>query len=83
VVKRGLKSIYEISLPIELIVVDNASTDSSFEEILSYLSGLEGRDFKVKFIRLGKNMGYTGGNNIGYLNSDPKTKGCDNLSPPP
>lgn len=73
VIKRSLKSIYEISLPLELIVVDNASTDGSFEEILSYLDGLEERDFKVKVIRLSKNMGYTGGNNMGYLNSDPRT----------
>jgi GT2 family glycosyltransferase len=73
-VKESLRSIYISSIPLELVLVDNASTDGSFEEITSYISRLNEKDFKVKIIRLNKNLGYTGGNNIGYLNSDPKVK---------
>jgi len=74
VVKDSLKSIYKISIPLELVVVDNASTDGSFEKVSSYLYRLKGRGFRVKTIRLSRNLGYTGGNNIGYLNSDPNAK---------
>ncbi len=72
--KESLRSIYRQSIPLELVLVDNASADGSFEEITSYTSRLNERDFKVKIIRLNKNLGYTGGNNIGYLTSNPKVK---------
>jgi len=74
IAKNSLKSLYRISIPLELIIIDNASTDGSFEEISSYLDGLKERDFRVKVIGLGRNLGYTGGNNIGYLNSDPEAR---------
>jgi GT2 family glycosyltransferase len=74
IAKESLRSIYRLSIPLELVLVDNASTDGSFEEMTSYLSRLHEKDFRVKIIKLDKNLGYTGGNNIGYLNSDPKTR---------
>jgi GT2 family glycosyltransferase len=74
IAKKSLRSIYRSNIPLELIVVDNASTDGSFEEITRYLDKLKERDFNIKIIRLNKNLGFTGGNNIGYLKSDPKTK---------
>jgi len=74
IAKESLRSIYMSSIPLELVLVDNASTDGSFEEIKTYISRLDEKDFKVKSIGLNKNLGYTGGNNIGYLNSDPEVK---------
>lgn len=74
VAKESLKSIYISAIPLELVIVDNNSTDRSFDEIVFYANRLREKDFRVKVIRLNKNIGYTGGNNIGYLNSDPKAK---------
>ncbi len=42
----------------EVIVVDNASTDNSAEIIKSYVPW-------INFIETGKNLGYSGGNNVG------------------
>lgn len=49
----------------ELIVVDNCSTDTSFNVIRGFIEKrMSAKD--VKIIRLDKNVGFTGGNNIAY-----------------
>lgn len=45
--------------PIEIIVVDNGSTDGTVNYLKKYFS-------KVKIISLNKNFGFAGGNNEGY-----------------
>jgi len=55
----------------ELIIVDNASTDGSFEQIISYLNAI---GLKAKIIKNKRNLGFTGGNNVGYLNRNLKSK---------
>lgn len=51
----------------ELIVVDNGSTDTSYKTIRDFVSRMH---IKNKVIRLPKNLGFTGGNNIAYKARD-------------
>jgi GT2 family glycosyltransferase len=72
IVKASLLSIKKLNYKnYELIIVDNASTDGSFEQIKSYLNNI---GLKAKIIRTKRNLGFTGGNNIGYLMRNPKSK---------
>jgi len=56
----------------ELIVVDNGSTDGSYEEIRNFLKRKS--SLKKKLIRLNKNLGFTGGNNVGFNARDKESK---------
>ena len=69
---KSLEAISAFEVPFELIVVDNNSTDSSFEIIKNFLMKLDLKYLKI--IKAPKNLGYTGGNNLGYLYSDKRTK---------
>lgn len=62
---RGcLKSVLATKYPnFEVIVVDNASTDGSFELIRRLFAG------KVRLLRNSRNVGYAEGNNIGFQHS--------------
>ena len=74
-VLESLKSILSLDYPldkIELIVVDNCSNDDSFERIKEFLEKRNG--LKKKIIRLNKNLGFTGGNNIGFKVRDKESK---------
>ncbi|MGB9729925.1 MAG: glycosyltransferase [Thermoprotei archaeon] len=72
IVKMSLLSIRKLDYKnYELIIVDNASTDSSFEQIKSYLNNI---GLKAKLIRTKHNLGFTGGNNIGYLMRNQNSK---------
>jgi GT2 family glycosyltransferase len=57
----------------ELIVVDNHSTDSSFHLIEDFIDR-KMRAIEVKVIKLPKNLGYTGGNNVAYRARNRKSK---------
>ncbi len=51
----------------ELIVIDNASNDGSFENIKEFLKNYSnGSSPKVRIVRLSRNIGFTGGCNIGF-----------------
>jgi len=54
----------------ELIIVDNGSTNGSFEEIKNFLEGKT--SLKKKIIKLKRNLGFTGGNNVAYRARDPE-----------
>ena len=69
---KSLEAISAFKIPSELIVVDNCSTDGSFEIIKNFLEKLDLKYLKI--IKAPKNLGYTGGNNLGYLYSDKRTK---------
>ena len=75
VVFNSLESVINLDYPsdrYELIVVDNGSTDGSFEKIKEFLESRG--SIKKKIIRLEKNLGFTGGNNIGYAARDKESK---------
>lgn len=55
----------------ELIIVDNGSVDASIKNIKDFV---EQNNIRAKVIQLGRNLGYTGGNNVGYLARDPGSK---------
>jgi GT2 family glycosyltransferase len=54
------------------IVVDNGSTDGSFEKIREFVEGRSG--LRKKIIKLDRNLGFTGGNNIGFRARDRESK---------
>ena len=70
-VLKSLEAVASLDYPsdrYELIVVDNGSTDGSFEAVKKYLEGKS--NLRKKVIKLGKNLGFTGGNNIGFKARD-------------
>ena len=73
-----LESVKALAYPnFETVVVDNASTDSSWEELQGWTkrmsnaetenhqSSIVNRQFKVTLLQSGANRGYAGGNNVG------------------
>jgi len=56
----------------ELIVVDNGSTDGSFEKIREFLE--RKNSLRKKIIKLNHNLGFTGGNNVGFRARDKESK---------
>jgi len=74
-VLQSLESFTSIDYPsdrFELIVVDNGSTDGSFERIREFLERRS--NLGKKIIRLNKNLGFTGGNNVGFMARDRESK---------
>jgi len=62
-VEDCLKSVLETNYPnLEVIFVDNGSTDGSYEHVQSKF----GKDLRLKIVRNHKNYGYCKGNNIGF-----------------
>ena len=71
---KSIESTLNLDLPIELVVVDNGSTDGSFEKIYDYLINNLTSNVKLKIVRLRRNLGFTGGNNIGFIHTSPQVK---------
>ncbi|MEM2024925.1 MAG: glycosyltransferase family 2 protein, partial [Desulfurococcaceae archaeon] len=72
---ESLNAVSELDYPndkYELIVVDNASTDGSFEKIKGFLEKKD--NSRKKIIRLNKNLGFTGGINAGFKARDRESK---------
>jgi len=75
IVLRSLESVAELDYPpdkYELIVVDNGSTDGSYEKIKDFLE--KKSNLRRKVIRLTGNLGFTGGNNVGFAARDEESK---------
>jgi GT2 family glycosyltransferase len=75
IVLESLESVVGLDYPsdrYELIVVDNGSTDGSFEKVKDFLESRS--SLKKRIIRLGRNLGFTGGNNIGFTARDRESK---------
>jgi len=59
------KAAINVSGGVEIIFVDNASTDRSLEEIKKLKIKNESKNLKIKIVESEKNLGYAGGNNLG------------------
>jgi len=65
---RSLKSLFDLDYDnYEIIIVDNASTDGSFEAIKDFAERLKPSSVRVRFVRSDRNRGYSGGMNLGWL----------------
>lgn len=76
IVLRSLRSVLELEYPdYEVIVVDNASSDGSFEKIRDLVRGKVGSGRpSVKLLRLRVNKGYAGGVTDGFKARDRSSK---------
>jgi len=76
IVSSSLKCILSLDYrPLEIIIVDNGSTDGSFEMIKQLLSDVKlDADLNVKIIRLSKNYGFAVANIIAYKLRNPGSK---------
>jgi len=66
----------------EVVIVDNASNDGSFERIRKFIEERKPSSVRIKFVRSNANRGYSGGMNLGWEARDPLAKACvgSNLS---
>jgi len=65
-----LKSSYR---PLEIVIVDNGSSDGSYEYIKSLMK-VRPKDLKVKLIKLSKNLGFAVANNLAFKKIDSESK---------
>jgi GT2 family glycosyltransferase len=71
-VLESLQAVKDLDYPnYELIIVDNGSVDDSFNTIKEFINK---SNIKSRLIRLDKNLGFTGGNNVAYAARDPNSK---------
>ncbi|RLC35227.1 hypothetical protein DRH14_01375 [Candidatus Shapirobacteria bacterium] len=73
---KSTQSLYKSKLKdfIEIIVVDNASTDRSFQQLFKFKNNLSHPKIKLKFLALNKNLGFSTGNNRGLKKINSKSK---------
>jgi len=75
IIKESLKALMTLNYPnYEVIIVDNGSTDGSREIIEDYVKQVNTRSIKVKFLKLSRNFGFTGGVNVAYRARDKESK---------
>jgi GT2 family glycosyltransferase len=60
--------------PLEIVIVDNGSTDGTDKALQSLLSEHTCKGVNVKFVKLEKNVGFGAANNIGYARRDPSSR---------
>jgi GT2 family glycosyltransferase len=71
----SLKSLFELDYDNhEIIVVDNASTDGSFEAVRDFVERFKPSDVRLRVVRSDRNRGYSGGMNLGWTARDPQSK---------
>jgi GT2 family glycosyltransferase len=74
VTKKSLDALMRLDYPdFEMIIVDNNSSDGSREIIEAYIQGSK-LNHHIKFLKLKKNWGTTGANNIAYNHRNPRSK---------
>ncbi len=73
IVKKSLDALASIDYPnYEVIVIDNNSTDNSGEIIRQYICDEKFKNFQ--FIKTKRNLGFCGGNNLGFRKRNPMSK---------
>jgi len=73
-VEASLKAVFSLEYPnYEVILVDNGSTDGSCEAIENWIRK-NNPEVQFRFIKLRKNLGFTGGANLGYRNKSKDAK---------
>lgn len=88
IVLESIKGIINLNYrPLEIIVVDNGSNDGSFEHIEGMVKKSAPKDITVKFLKLSKNYGFAGANNIAFARRSMEAKYIalinNDLSPEP
>jgi GT2 family glycosyltransferase len=67
--RECLESVLKTEYPaFEVLLVDNGSSDSAAKDAFAELSP---RNLNLRFVRLERNLGFTGGNNAGFDNITP------------
>lgn len=75
VVLEAVKAVLELDYsPLEIIIVDNGSTDGTDRALQALLSDNASKGVDVKFVKLRKNVGFGAANNIGYAHRDSSSK---------
>ena len=75
VVLESVRATLELDYsPMEVIIVDNGSTDDTDKTLQELLSKHASKGVNVKFIKLQKNLGFGAANNIGYAHCDSSSK---------
>lgn len=70
-----LKSVLELQWrPLQLVYIDNGSTDQSFSKIQEFAKQNAPEDIDLIFLPLRANLGFAKGNNEGLRASDPSSK---------
>jgi GT2 family glycosyltransferase len=73
VIREGLSSLRTMGWDnYELVLVDNGSTDGSREELARFLEGAGLRRYAL--VDAGRNLGFTGGCNLGFANRSPDSE---------
>jgi GT2 family glycosyltransferase len=72
---RSIDSVLNLDFDdLEVIIVDNASSDGSLERIKKYVDEHKPGKVKVKFVVSDENRGYAGGMNLGWEAKDPESR---------
>ncbi len=67
IILSGLKAILSLDYrPLEIIIVDNGSTDDSYKIINQLLRSMSVEDIRVKLLRLSRNYGFARANILAY-----------------
>jgi len=75
IVSESLRAIFNLKYtPLEIIVVDNNSSDGSFELIKNLAKEIALKDVKIKFLKLSKNYGFAVANNIAFFKRNKEAK---------
>jgi GT2 family glycosyltransferase len=73
--RKSLDALASLDYPdFEVVLVDNGSSDGSWEEIEKHLQTKAMRKLKAKHVKLSKNLGYTGGVDTAYRMRDSQSK---------
>jgi GT2 family glycosyltransferase len=75
ILDEALDHLFKIEYrPVEIIIVDNGSSDGTFEYLREFVSNKAPKDIQIKLLKLSKNYGFAVANNIGFAFRDRRSK---------